>query len=239
MSDREKGRPMDGRDITVDGVAMYESLPSSVPAPGVLVLHELFGLNDDIRRITDRFADLGYVAVAPDLLDGGRISCVARAVAQIQRGEGSIIDTADGHLRSLADREDVIDGRVAVVGFCMGGSFALLLGARGTAQAISANYGIFPGDDIAARLCPVIASYGGKDHLIGRDGIKLSRALEGSEVPHDIVTYPNAGHSFMNEAEGYRFSKALIGRPLMAVAFDEDAAEDSWQRIEAFFGEHL
>ncbi len=230
---------MDGRDLTVDGVAMYESLPSSVPAPGVLVLHELFGLNDDIRRITDRFADLGYVAVAPDLLDGGRISCVARAVAQIQRGAGSIIDTADGHLRSLADREDVIDGRVAVVGFCMGGSFALLLGARGTAQAISANYGIFPGDDIAGRLCPVIASYGGKDHLIGRDGIKLSRALEGSEVPHDIVTYPNAGHSFMNEAEGHRVSKALIGRPLMAIAFDEDAAEDSWQRIEAFFGEHL
>ncbi len=218
---------------------MYESLPSSLPAPGVLVLHELFGLNDDIRRIADRFAALGYVAVAPDLLDGGRISCVARAMAQIQRGEGSIVDTADEHLRSLADREDVIDRRVAVVGFCMGGSFALLLGARGTAQVISANYGIFPGDDIAQRLCPVIASYGGKDHLMGRDGIKLSRALEGTDVPHDIVTYPNAGHSFMNEAEGHRVSKALIGRPLMAVAFDEDATEDSWERIEAFFAEHL
>ena len=230
---------MSGRDLTVDGVATYESLPSSLPAPGVLVLHELFGLNDDIRRIADRFAALGYVAVAPDLLDGGRISCVARAMAQIQRGEGSILDTAEEHLRSLADREDVIDRRVAVVGFCMGGSFALLLGARGTAHAVSANYGIFPGDDIAQRLCPVIASYGGKDHLMGRDGIKLSRALEGTDVPHDIVTYPNAGHSFMNEAEGHRVSKALIGRPLMAVAFDEDSAEDSWGRIEAFFVEHL
>ncbi len=230
---------MNGRDLTVDGVAIYESLPSALPAPGILVLHELFGLNDDIRRITDRFADLGYVAVAPDLLDGGRISCVARAMAQIQRGEGSILDTAEDHLRSLADREDVDDRRVAVVGFCMGGSFALLLGARGTAQAISANYGIFPGDDVAERLCPVIASYGGKDHLMGRDGIKLSRALEGTDVPRDIVTYPNAGHSFMNQAEGHRISKALIGRPLMAVAFDEDAAEDSWERIDAFFAEHV
>jgi carboxymethylenebutenolidase len=230
---------MGGRDLAVDGVAMYESLPSIVPAPGVLVLHELFGLNDDIRRITDRFADLGYVAVAPDLLDGGRISCVARAMAQIQRGEGSIVDTAEEHLQSLAGREDVDDARVAVVGFCMGGSFALLLGARGTAQAISANYGIFPGDDIAARLCPVVASYGGKDHLMGRDGTKLSRALEGTDIPHDIVTYPNSGHSFMNEADGHRVSKALIGRPLMAVAFDEDASEDSWSRIEAFFAEHL
>jgi len=230
---------MNGRDLTVDGVAIYESLPSALPAPGILVLHELFGLNDDIRRITDRFADLGYVAVAPDLLDGGRISCVARAMAQIQRGEGSILDTAEDHLRSLADRDDVDDRRVAVVGFCMGGSFALLLGARGTAQAISANYGIFPGDDVAERLCPVIASYGGKDHLMGRDGIKLSRALEGTGVPRDIVTYPNAGHSFMNQAEGHRISKALIGRPLMAVAFDEDAAEDSWERIDAFFAEHV
>jgi carboxymethylenebutenolidase len=230
---------MKGRDLTVDGVAIYESLPPSLPAPGVLVLHELFGLNDDIRRITDRFADLGYVAVAPDLLDGGRISCVARAMAQIQRGEGSILDTAEEHLRSLADREDVDRQRVAVVGFCMGGSFALLLGVRGTAQAISANYGIFPGDDVAERLCPVIASYGGKDHLMGRDGIKLSRALERTDVPRDIVTYPNAGHSFMNQAEGHRVSKALVGRPLMAVAFDEDASEDSWERIDAFFSEHL
>ncbi|MEA2024806.1 MAG: dienelactone hydrolase family protein [Actinomycetota bacterium] len=230
---------MRGRDVTVDGVATYESLPPDLPAPGVLVIHELFGLNDDIRRITDRVAGLGYVAVAPDLLDGGRISCVARAMAQIQRGEGSIIDTAEEHLRSLADREDVIDGRVAIVGFCMGGSFALLLGARGTARAISANYGIFPGDDIARRLCPVIASYGGRDHLMGRDGNKLSRALEGTDVPHDIETYPNAGHSFMNQAEGHRISLALIGRPLMAVAFDEGASEDSWERIEAFFAEHL
>ena len=230
---------MSGRDLTVDGVAIYESLPSALPAPGILVLHELFGLNDDIRRITDRFADLGYVAVAPDLLDGGRISCVARAMAQIQRGEGSILDTAEEHLRSLADREDVDDRRVAVVGFCMGGSFALLLGARGTAQAISANYGILPGDDVAERLCPVIASYGGKDHLMGRDGIKLSRALEGTDVPRDIVTYPSVGHSFMNQAEGHRISKALIGRPLMAVAFDEDASEDAWKRIEAFFAEHV
>ena len=62
---------MRGRDLTVDGVVMYESLPKDLPAPGVLVLHEIFGLNDDIRRIADRFADLGYVAVAPDLLDGG------------------------------------------------------------------------------------------------------------------------------------------------------------------------
>jgi dienelactone hydrolase len=80
---------MSGRDLTVDGVAMYESLRVNVPAPSVLIVHELLGLNDDIRRITGRFTALGYAAVAPDLLDGGRISCVARAMAQIQRGEGA------------------------------------------------------------------------------------------------------------------------------------------------------
>jgi carboxymethylenebutenolidase len=230
---------MNGHDLVVDGVAVYESLPSRLPAAGVLVLHEIFGVNDDIRRIADRFADMGYVAVAPDLIDGGRVTCVARAMAQLQRGEGSIVDTAERHLRSLAGRDDVLDGRVAVAGFCMGGSFALLLGALGTAKAISANYGGFPGDDIAARLCPVVASYGGRDRLFGRDGGKLSVALEETGTPHDIVTYPEAGHSFMNRAEGHRISMAFVGRPLMAVAFDEGASEDSWKRIDAFFAEHL
>jgi carboxymethylenebutenolidase len=230
---------MSGRDLVVDGVAVYESLPDVLPAPGVLVLHELFGLNDDIRRITDRFADMGYVAVAPDLLDGGRVSCVARAMVQLQRGEGSIIDTAEGHLQSLAARDDVVDGRVAVVGFCMGGSFALLLGARGTAKVISANYGGFPGDDVAERLCPVVASYGGRDRVFGKHGEKLSAVLENTGTAHDVVTYPDAGHSFMNQVEGHRISNALVGRPLMAVAFDEGASEDSWQRIDAFFSEHL
>ena len=85
----------------------------------------------------------------------------------------------------------------------------------------------------------MIASYGGKDRLIGRDGSKLSRALEGTDIPRDIMTYSDAGHSFMNQAEGHRVSKALIGRPLMAVAFDEEASEDSWKRVEAFFAERL
>lgn len=230
---------MSGQDLVVDGVAMYASLPDDVPSPGVLVLHELFGLNDDIRRIADRFADMGYVAVAPDLLDGGKLACVARAMAQLQRGEGSVVDAAEGHLRSLAEREDVLDGRVSVAGFCMGGSFALLLGARGTAKVISANYGGFPGDDVAQRLCPVVASYGGRDRVFGTHGEKLSRALDHTQTPHDIVTYPDAGHSFMNQVDDHPVANALVGRPLMAVAFDEGAAEDSWQRIETFFAEHL
>ena len=230
---------MDGRDVTIDGTAMYESVPDHLPAPGVLVLHELFGLNDDIRRITDHVADMGYVAVAPDLLEGGRLTCVARAMAQLQRGEGSIVDKAEAHLRALAERDEVVDGRVAVVGFCMGGSFALLLGALGTAKVISANYGGFPGDDVAERLCPVVASYGGRDHVFGRHGDKLSVALEGTGIPHDIVTYPDAGHSFMNRVDDHPIANALVGRPLMAVAFDEGAAGDSWDRIDAFFAEHL
>lgn len=230
---------MSGRDTVFNGAAAYEATPESVPAPGVLVLHELFGLNDDIRRITNRFADMGYVAVAPDLLDGGRLPCVARAMAQLQRGEGSIVDTAERHLETLAVRDDVLDGRVAVVGFCMGGSFALLLGALGTARVISANYGGFPGDDVAERLCPVVASYGGRDKVFGGHGEKLSRALDGTGTPHDIKTYPDTGHSFMNRVDDHPIANALVGRPLMAVAFDEGAAEDSWERIEAFFAEHL
>ncbi len=99
---------------------------------------------------------------------------------------------------------------------------------------------LFGLNDVRAKpLCPVVASHGGKDHLFGRDGIKLSRALQATDIPRDIVTYPDAGHSYMNQAEGHRVSKVLVGRPLMAVALDWDASEDSWERIEAFFAEYL
>ena len=66
---------------------------SGVPAPGLVVIHEIFGLNDDIRRISKRFADEGFVAAAPDLMSGGiKIACVLRAVMTLQSGKGPMVD---------------------------------------------------------------------------------------------------------------------------------------------------
>src|SRR5580658_7724434 len=91
--------------------------------PGVVVLHESFGLNDDIRRIARRFTDAGYAALAPDLYSHGtRIACVSRVIVDMLRGgvAREIVDI-NAARDALAARPGVDSERIAVAGFCQGG----------------------------------------------------------------------------------------------------------------------
>lgn len=208
------------------------------PSPGVVVLHEAFGLNDDIRRLTDRAASPGYVAVAPDLVEGGRIRCLARAFGDLRRGRGPLVDRAGEVVDWLAARPDVDGGRIGVIGFCLGGGFAFLLGLTGKVRAVAPNYGQAPSADALARSCPVVASYGGRDRYLRKEPTRVEAALAAAGVAHDVTVYPEAGHSFLNRPEGHRLTRAL-SRPYLAIGYDDAAAEDTWARIEAFFAEHL
>jgi carboxymethylenebutenolidase len=204
------------------------------PHPGVLVIHESFGLNDDIRRISRRFADSGYVAVAPDVRKGGP-KCVFRAMRDLRRGEGASLEGLEAVLQQLEAREDV--AKVGVAGFCMGGGFALLLACRRPLGAAAAYYAEPPPREQLARACPVVGGWGLKDRMIGRHGKKVKTALTEHGVEHDIELYEDAGHSYMNQAASRPI--ALLSRPLLHVEYDHDAAEDSWRRMLAFFGRHL
>src|SRR6266852_3574231 len=100
--------------------------------PGVIVIHEIFGLNDDIRRIAARMAGLGYVALAPDLYDGpgSRLVCIARTLLTLNRGEGAAYKDLDAARKYLQQQPGVDSTRIGVIGFCMGGGFALMFAAR-------------------------------------------------------------------------------------------------------------
>jgi carboxymethylenebutenolidase len=207
------------------------------PHPGVLVLHEAFGLNGDIRRIAGRFADEGYVALAPDLYSGGnRLKCLsALLLGPFQKDSLALIEVAR---RALADRDDIDERRIAVIGFCMGGGFALAFGARGGVKAASVNYGAVDKhrtkyDDV----CPVVAGYGGRDKLFTKQAIRLEEHLEALGVPHDVKVYPDAGHSFMSYDNGPAWM-LKVPNPLHA-GYSEPEAEDNWNRILAFFAEHV
>jgi carboxymethylenebutenolidase len=203
----------------------------------VVVIHEAFGLNADIRGHADRLAALGYLALAPDLNDGKPwLRCIRGMIRQLHAGSGPAFDALDACRGWLAERADCT-GRTGVIGFCLGGGFALLCAPRGEFSAAAVDYGEVPADAeaVLAGSCPIVASYGGRDLMGPAHPRRLEAALTALAVPHDVKVYPQAGHSFMSP-------KPAALAPLTALVrlkYDKEAAEDAWQRIFAFFGQHL
>ena len=100
------------------------------PGPGVVVIHEIAGLTDEIRRISRRFAESGYAALAPDLFAGlgPKPICMLRTLVAYRKGGGRALKVIEAARGWLAERPEVDSERMGVAGFCMGGGFALLLG---------------------------------------------------------------------------------------------------------------
>jgi len=209
------------------------------PFPGVVMLHEAFGVDEVMRRQARRLASSGYVVLLPDLFSqGGPRRCLVATFRALLKGQGRAFADIEASRQYLLARPDC-SGRVGVIGFCMGGGFALLAATRDF-DASAPNYGVLPRelDRAMSGACPVVASYGGRDRMLRGAAAKLERALERAGVPHDVREYPAAGHSFLNDSEagpGWM-------RPLMRVGGagpEPESARDAWARIETFFAEHL
>ena len=209
------------------------------PWPGVVVIHEAFGLVDDMRRIADQFGDHGYLALAPDLFAWGksRFACVRAALRELAEGSGRMFDDLEAARGWLAARDDCT-GRVGVIGFCMGGGFALLAAPRYEFGAASVNYGRVPSDAerVLAGSCPMVASYGGRDRALRGHAERLEVALTSLGVEHDVKVYPEAGHSFLNRNQS---SLGLVVSKLAGAGYHGPSAEDAWDRILPFFATHL
>lgn len=219
-------------------VGGYLAVPEGAgPWPGVVVLPEVFGLNDDIRAHADRLAHAGYLAVAPAIYS---LRCVRQAFRDLHARRGTTFKAIEYVRTWLAGRDDCT-GRVGVIGFCLGGGFALVAAPHGFAAA-AVNYGEVPRDasEVLAGACPIVASYGARDPMARADRHapdRLAAALAEQHVPHDVHTYPDpVGHSFMNQAV-----PAPLGpvAKVLGMGYDAPAAEDAWERIRAFFADHL
>jgi carboxymethylenebutenolidase len=208
------------------------------PWPAVVVIHEVFGLNDDIRRIADRFAANGYLAFAPALFQRGRKpACIVSVFRALATGSGSAVDDIVAAAEFL--REDArTTGKVGSAGFCLGGGFCLLLAGRGMFDATAPNYGPFPpAIGVPTSSCPIVASYGAADRLLPGAAAKLEEGLAPSGVARDIKEYPGVGHSFLND---WRTPSPLHGAERVArVHYSEPEAADAWRRILDFFDKHL
>jgi carboxymethylenebutenolidase len=207
------------------------------PWPGVVVIQDALGLGDDIKLQADRLAAAGYLAFAPDLFSGRGPSCVIATLKASRSGHGEAYENIEAARQWLAERADCT-GRIGIIGFCMGGGFALMCAPRLDFQAASANYGEVPkhAEQALAGACPVVASYGKRDLALRNRADTLERALTALNVPHDVKEYPNAGHSFMNRINVGPFGPVT---KIVGLNYVHDAAEDSWRRILEFFAAHL
>lgn len=222
------------------GLTAYTTRPpGAVRLPGIIVIHEAFGLEDITRRQADRLARLGYVVVAPDLFSaGGGRRCLRATFQALRRGEGRAFSDIAAARQWLLDRDDTTE-RVGVIGFCMGGGFALLLAGGGDFDVSAVNYGMLPSTpDVLAGACPIVGSYGGRDRALAGAAAKLEVQLTGLGVEHDIKEYPHAGHAFLNDEE----TGPWYVRPILKILHagpEPRSAADAWRRIEEFFSRHL
>jgi carboxymethylenebutenolidase len=207
-------------------LAAWRAAPAGAPKGGIVVIQEIFGVNHHIRSVTDRFAAAGYLAVAPAVFDRVQPKVeFGYDEAAIQQGmaiagkvdrEKALLDVA------AATCEAASAGKVGIVGFCMGGTFAWVAAAR--SPGLAAAVGYYGGGVVAAKelrpQVPTMLHFGEKDDHIPLAGVKEVGELH-PDVP--IYLYP-AGHGFHCDERG---------------SYDAASAKLAWDRTLEFFGRHL
>jgi carboxymethylenebutenolidase len=221
-----------GQDITLtskDGFQLgaYKAEPQGKPRGAIVVIQEIFGVNHHIRSVADRYAQLGYLAIAPALFDRGE--------KDFQSGyDGAAMDKARGFAgkipldQRLADTQAAIDavksaGKVAVLGYCMGGSIAFLSTTR--LSGVSAGVGYYGGQiaQFATEKpkAPVMLHFGEKDQSIPLTDVEK---IKGAQPGVPIFVYAGAGHGFHCDERG---------------SFNAEAAQVAACRSQEFLAQHI
>ena len=215
-------------DETVQGILYTPS--GSGPFPGIVVIHEWWGLNDWVKEQASKLADQGYVALAIDLYRG-KVADNPNTAHELMRGVPEDRAARDLHaaVEFLKSQPSVRKDRIASIGWCMGGGYSLNVALNEpTLTAAVINYGHLATDPAALHKinAAILGNFGGQDQGIPPEDVKkFEEALKKDGKKADIKIYPDAGHAFENPNNkgGYR-------------AVD---AADAWQRTVKFLNETL
>jgi carboxymethylenebutenolidase len=215
----------------------YVSVPRETPAPAVIVIQHAGGVDDFIRRMSDRLAEAGYVAVAPDLYhreDPANADDPLTRMGRLRdRQIEADVNAAVEHAKSLPE---VQADKIGITGFCMGGRVTYLMCARNPAFRAGVVFyggnimvpwgeGPAPFDLTRDISCPILGLFGEDDpNPSPADVAKIDAEMTRLGKPHEFHSYPGAGHAFMNE-----------DRP----SHREEAARDAWRRCLDWFARYL
>jgi carboxymethylenebutenolidase len=200
------------------------------PWPGLIVIAEWWGLDEQTRRIAGRFSGEGYLAFAPDIYHGQGAPLGDRDTAMrlAQQFGPRVPDDLERQFDALK-RHPACTGKIGAVGFCFGGRMALTLALRRPLDAVCTFYGggmqqLF--DQLDRLKCPVLGLFGDQDQSIPVGTVEaFDQLLDRAGVEHEVRVYPNSGHAF------FRDTDPAVYRP--------EAARDAWERVKRFFAQHL
>ncbi|HSW96213.1 MAG TPA: dienelactone hydrolase family protein [Candidatus Saccharimonadales bacterium] len=217
--------------------------------PAILLIHEIWGINDHIKNVANRFMQQGYAVLAPDLLADTNISEKVSAEVFEEFKNPAMHDEVQKKMRDIfapvnfpefaietieklqacftyLQQKENIGNNIAVVGFCFGGTYAYLFAAeQPQLKAAVPFYGHAPvSEKIQMISCPVLAFYGGKDTELSSKIPELNETMALFHKKFQAVEYPDATHAFFNDTNPNRYNK--------------EAADDAWVRMLEFLKEN-
>ncbi len=219
-----------GKACTIN--AFVAEPPDGAPKPAIIVVQEWWGLNDHIRDVARRFAREGYVAIAPDLYSrqGHKVASDPNTAAQLMSGlaKPDGIEDLKTTIGWIKNQKRTSASKIGVIGFCMGGSYALLLPCESKDIAAAAPfYGEIPPDHEIRELgCPIFYAYGENDGWIQRSDVdRLAADLKKFGKQGEVKVYPGCSHGFFNDTR--------------ADVYNAKAAGDAWEHALRLFNANL
>ena len=237
-------------NLTIGELSVYRSYSDDGKKhPGLILIEEIWGVDEHIKDVADRFAAEGYSVLAPELLPQGILEMITpqlkidlfdpekrnevqpkmrAAMAPIMQPEYA--QGAVHALKTCIDyllKDESVDGRVAVIGFCFGGSYSFHLAANDERiKAAVPFYGQPPSEEEIKNIaCPVLAFYGDQDANLMQTLPKLREDMKKSGGTFEAVVYQNAGHAFFNNTNPR--------------AYNPRASKDAWDKTIAFLKKNL
>ena len=226
----DKAPPSRGAMIDIAGNRAYLSIPKDAkpPLPAVLVIHEWWGLNDNIMHWTDRLAEDGYAALAVDLYGGkvGKTPDEAMALMKAVEDDKAVANLRASH-KFLTTDPRIMAPRTASIGWCFGGAWSLQEGLNEPEiDAVVMYYGRPVTDPAKLKVikAPLLGVFGNMDKSIPPDTVNtFDKALKDAGVNHEILRY-DADHAFANPSNPH---------------YDTKSAGDAWEHVRAFLAKKL